>query len=224
MKEIQIMSNKLLFDNGHGINTPGKHSPDKRLMEWEYARRVVKCVVCRLKLFGFDAEILVPENEDISLSERVRRVNNWCDKLGKDNVLLTSVHVNAAGADGKWHEAGGWSCFTTRGDTKSDLLAEYYYESAQKNLTEYISRFEYYKSILTYGSKQKPIRTDRSDGDCDFESNFYILANTKCPAVLTENLFQDNINDVNYLLSNSGFESIVQLHVDGIINFLKQEK
>ena len=222
MKEIQIMSNKLLFDNGHGINTPGKHSPDKRLMEWEYARRVVKCVVCRLKLFGFDAEILVPEDEDISLSERVRRVNDWCNKLGKDNVLLTSVHVNAAGADGKWHEAGGWSCFTTRGNTKSDLLAEYYYDSAKKNLSNYSSQFDYFKSIGVYGYKQRPIRTDKSDGDSDFEANFTILYGTKCPAVLTENLFQDNTNDVNYLLSDEGFESIVKLHVDGIVNYLKQ--
>ena len=28
-----------------------------------------------------------------------------------------------------------------------------------------------------------------TDGDSDYEANFYVLKNTKCPAVLTENLF-----------------------------------
>ena len=34
----------LLIDNGHGKNTAGKRSPDGRLMEWEFARKVAqKC-------------------------------------------------------------------------------------------------------------------------------------------------------------------------------------
>lgn len=31
---------KVLIDNGHGINTPGKQSPDGRLREYEYARLI----------------------------------------------------------------------------------------------------------------------------------------------------------------------------------------
>jgi N-acetylmuramoyl-L-alanine amidase len=43
---------------------------------------------------------------------------------------------------------------------------------------------------------------------------------TKCPSVLTENLFQDNVDDVNYLLSEDGKKTIIDLHVNGIINYI----
>ncbi len=48
------------------------------------------------------------------------------------------------------------------------------------------------------------------------------LRNTACPAVLTENLFQDNERDVDYLLSAQGRKAIADLHVDGIIKYLLQ--
>ena len=51
--------------------------------------------------------------------------------------------------------------------------------------------------------------------------NFYILRYTKCPAVLTENLFQDNISDVTYLNSSVGLNELVDAHVEGIINYVK---
>ena len=40
------------------------------------------------------------------------------------------------------------------------------------------------------------IRKDTADGDPDQEKDFYILRHTSCTAVLTENLFMDNRNDV----------------------------
>jgi len=64
------------------------------------------------------------------------------------------------------------------------------------------------------------IRKNITDGDPDKESGFYILKYTKCPAVLTENLFQDNRTDVDFLLSEAGKRAIVDLHVNGIINYL----
>ena len=59
-----------------------------------------------------------------------------------------------------------------------------------------------------------------TDGDPDKEAHFYILKHTKCPAVLTENLFQDNREDVGYLLSEEGKRAIVALHVEGIERYL----
>jgi N-acetylmuramoyl-L-alanine amidase len=55
-----------------------------------------------------------------------------------------------------------------------------------------------------------------TDGDRDKESNFTILYRSKCPACLTENLFQDNREDVDFLLSERGRAAIVRLHVEGI--------
>lgn len=106
---------KILIDPGHGRNTPGKCSPDGRFREYQYTREIAAAVVARLQALGHDAEVLVPEFEDIPLSERVRRVNAWCHRLGKDHVVLVSVHVDAAGSDGQWHTATGWSCYTSPG-------------------------------------------------------------------------------------------------------------
>lgn len=88
---------KILIDNGHGFDTLGKCSPDKKFKEWEYNRLIARQVVAILKERGYDAELLVPEDKDISLKERVQRVNEYCNCLGKNQVLLISVHCNAAG-------------------------------------------------------------------------------------------------------------------------------
>ena len=54
----------------------------------------------------------------------------------------------------------------------------------------------------------------------DLEADFYILRHTTAPAVLTENLFMDNHEDCDFLLSPEGQQALVDLHVDGIISHL----
>jgi N-acetylmuramoyl-L-alanine amidase len=80
--------------------------------------------------------------------------------------------------------ATGWSAYTSVGITSADKLATCLYDSAKKNL------------------KGKKLRTDFTDKDIDLESDFYVLKHTNCPAVLTENFFQDNKDDVAYLTSD----------------------
>ena len=63
---------------------------------------------------------------------------------------------------------------------------------------------------------------DKSDGDRDYEANLYVLTHTNCPAVLTENLFQDNKRDVEFLLSDAGKHAIERLHVEGILKYLQK--
>lgn len=215
---------KVLIDNGHGNNTKGKCSPDKRFLEWKYTREIANEVVNRLYIKGIDAELLVPEERDVRLDVRCNRVNKICYEYGKQNVLLVSIHNDAIGTDGKWHDCGGWSAYTSKGETKSDAAARCLYFAADKYLADYITDFVANKEKGLYGKKQKPIRTDFSDGDIDKEANFTILYNTLCPAVLTENLFQDNKLDVDFLLSKEGREAIINLHVEGIINYVNLSK
>ena len=59
-----------------------------------------------------------------------------------------------------------------------------------------------------------------SDGDPDYEENFYVLKKTSCPAVLTENFFQDNKDDVEWLSSEEGKETVVEYHLRGILRYL----
>jgi N-acetylmuramoyl-L-alanine amidase len=194
---------KILIDNGHGENTLGKRSPDGRLREYQYAREIAEEVERELLAIGYDVERIVKESIDVSLAERVKRVSEVCTKMGTANVVLISIHVNAAG-NGEWMSARGWSAYTSKGTTKSDTLAVYLYKAAEKNFDG------------------KVIRKDYSEGDPDWEENFYILSKTKCPAVLTENFFMDNKEDVAYLLSDEGRRAIVRTHVEGIARYVDQ--
>ena len=47
-----------------------------------------------------------------------------------------------------------------------------------------------------------------------------LLISIHCTAVLTENLFMDNPEDCDFLLSKEGQQSLVDLHIDGIISYL----
>ena len=58
---------KILIDNGHGNNTPGKRSPDGKFREYLYTREIANEVVSRLRKVGYDAELLVPEIYDVTL-------------------------------------------------------------------------------------------------------------------------------------------------------------
>lgn len=204
----------ILIDNGHGFNTAGKCSPDGKHREWAWAREVAAMLVEELTNRGLDARLLVPEKNDVSLTERARRVNAVCATAGKTNCLIVSLHNNAAGADGKWHDARGWCAYTSRRQTQADMLASHLYESAKIALKNYIDNF------TSPSPKQRPIRIDYTDGDPDLEAGFAILVKTGCPAVLTENLFQDNHDDVAYLASADGKRAIVKLHADGIEAFI----
>jgi len=192
---------KCLLDNGHGENTPGKRSPDGRLQEWFYTREIAREVIAGLRKLGIDAEQIVKEDVDVPLSERCRRANEFYRQTG-GNAILVSIHCNAAGSGSSWMSASGWEAYTSVGQTKADKLADCLYEAAGKHLP---------------GIK---VRKDTYDGDPDKESNFYILKHTSCPAVLTENLFQDNKNDVDFLLSDEGKKKVIQLHIDGIAKYL----
>ncbi|MCF0203470.1 MAG: N-acetylmuramoyl-L-alanine amidase [Bacteroidaceae bacterium] len=189
----------ILIDNGHGSNTAGKRSPDGRLLEYAWTRAVAMRIVDGLRALGYDARRVVTEELDISLAERCKRVNSICERVGANNALLISVHVNAAGMGG-WRNERGWTVWVCNGAcAKSIGLAQTLYAEADK----------------------MGLKGNRSVPKCKYwEGNYYILRNTACPAVLTENLFQDNKQDVDYLLSDKGQENIAQLHINGIVNYL----
>lgn len=191
----------VLLDNGHGADTPGKRSPDGTLREYKWAREIASRIEEALTAQGITARRIVTEDKDISLGERCRRVNAVCKEHGANNVLLVSVHNNAA-SDNGWSSARGWSVWVyTKAGDKSRKLAQTLYCEAER----------------------LGLKGNRSVPTCKYwEANFYILKHTACPAVLTENLFQDNKEDVAFLLSEKGKTDIVRLHVEGIKKYLSK--
>lgn len=194
---------KVIIDNGHGDPplTGGKHSPDGRLKEYHYCREIAQRVSRQLTLRGIDTIMLVPEKTDTPLRERVRKVNGWAKKLGSQNVVLVSIHNNAAGADGKWHSATGFSVFVSKNaSSKSKKLAQIFTDNAT--------------DMGLMGNRSVP-------KEKYWVQSLAMTRDTACPAVLTENLFQDNREDVDFLLSEEGKQAITKLHVDSIIQYIK---
>lgn len=195
---------KILIDPGHGIDTPGKRSPDGLFREYLWNRQVADLILEGLVSAGVDASLVVTETNDVSLRNRVNRVNTICNRLGASNVLLVSVHANAAGNGSAWMNARGWSCYTSKGKTKSDQVAECLYDAFEEEFQD------------------RKIRKDMSDGDRDWEENFYVLQKSKCPAVLLENFFYDNREECAWMLQEETKKRIASAAVKGIIKYIKK--
>lgn len=192
---------RILLDNGHGENTRGKHSPDKRVKEWAYTREVVHDIAECLGKMGHDVYLVTPEDRDIPLAERVRRVNAQCKLYGAKNCLLISVHLNAAGGDGGWYSARGFSAHVANNASESSKrLAKILWDEAIDNGLK--------------GNRCVP-------SERYIVQNLAMCRDTNCPAVLTENLFMDNAADVEVLLA--GKDTIVHTHVNGILKYINKE-
>lgn len=205
----------VILGTAHRLREPGKCSPDFRLREAIYSREIVSAVSEKLNgaynvktvidfmpldLDKKDQMNSVSGERNRELAMRVRKVNEICDRVGSRNCLYVSVHCNAAGADGKWHNARGWQvCISPKASDFSEELAK----------------------DLAFSAKDNGLKVRQPKPTVAYwEQSLYVLNKTKCPAVLTENLFQDNMEDVNFLLSDEGRHKIERLHVEGILRYL----
>jgi N-acetylmuramoyl-L-alanine amidase len=188
----------VLLDNGHGglINgtyqTPGKRSPiwndGSQLFEGEFNRAIVNGIIEVLTTLRIPYVNIAAEYRDVTLETRVNRAN----KYGSRNCFYLSVHSNAGGGHGS-------EVYTSRGRTKSDKIATIFGEEFKKEFPN------------------RRLRTDFSDGDLDKEKNFYVLKNTRMPAILTENFFMDNEEECKSLLmTREGRARIIKYHIDTI--------
>lgn len=191
---------KVLIDNGHGENTPGKRSPDGRLREWAYTRKIADMVIAGLRAKGVDAERIVKEMVDIPLSVRCRRANTIYRESG-GNAILVSIHCNAAGLGSDWLSAHGWSVFVSNNASINS-----------KKLATCLAEVAIQKEVFVRQPTPEQLF---------WIQNLAICRDTNCPAILTENFFQDNKEDVEFLLSEEGMQMVTQIHVEGVMNYLK---
>ena len=187
----------VILDNGHGIDTPGKRSPiwsnNTQLFEWKFNRDIVDSIIGYLQVANISYVKLIEESQDISLKERVDRINTiYKENKDKYKVYLVSIHGNAAD---NAPTANGIEVFTSIGETKSDTIAEVFY-SKLKNL----------------GWKMRPNRSNKGGK----EENFYILKNSHCPAVLTENGFYTNEEECKKMLEFYWQKEIALAHYKAI--------
>ena len=121
---------------------------------------------------------------DSSLSSRVAQANELY-KTDKSCYYL-SIHSNANSSmlKGKGITANGFEVWTSKGNTKSDMVAKIAGDAYKKHFA---------KNFRWRGLK---------------EANFTVLSKTHCPAILVENLFFDNYKEAKFLMSEEGQEAI----------------
>lgn len=108
------MSKIIALDAGHGLNTPGKQTPDG-IKEWTLNDKVRDKVV--EKLNGYDVKFLFPDNNegntDESLASRkAMYINGHAD-------AVVSIHHNAF--TGNWNGATGVEVYVDKDATDKDL-------------------------------------------------------------------------------------------------------
>lgn len=192
----------VLLDNGHGEETSGKRSPDGTLREYAWTRELAIRIQSSLKQDGIECILITPETEDISLSVRTSRVNQIvANGENTKDFCLISIHNNAAGSDGNWHNASGWSVFVSNNSSaNSKKLATLFVETSEND----------------FGLKTRKY----SNTEPYWTQNLAICRDTKCPAVLTENMFMDNRSDYEYLMSEDGKIELANLHVAAIKKYI----
>ena len=199
MKDIHIIMNY-----GHAKSTPGKRSPLYSTLSKED-----QAYFAKYPQFGTDRYYEYLSNRVIGRQITANATNKICKQYGKDKCVFISVHSNAAPAkDNGWANAKGWCIYTTKGQNKSDKLADYIYKYADEYLVK---------------QDKRSIRKGLADGDPDQEANFYVIYHCNCPGVLTENFFFNDKDDLKYIVSDKGQNSIVRAHVMGVEDFIYKE-
>ncbi|MNJ45799.1 Sporulation-specific N-acetylmuramoyl-L-alanine amidase [compost metagenome] len=110
--------------------------------------------------------------------------------------ILLSIHCKAGGG------AGGFESFRyTNASTASSSLQNVLHSEIMTALKPF--------GVIDRGQKSK---------------NLHMVRESKMPAVLTENLFIDVLNDANKLKQQAVIDAIIQGHVSGIAKYLGLKK
>jgi len=191
------MNYLVILDPGHGMNTSGKRTPlfpdDSFMRENEFNRNVVRKIDGLLEPYeNIDVAFTTTEKRDISLEERVSRVNALYDKVKNlyDKIVLISVHANAL--TGAWGKQNGTETYYYTTNNIDKIFADVIH----KNLV---------RSIKLTDRGIKP-------------AEFYIIKNVKMTACLCECAYMDNLEEAKLLMK----DDFRQACAEGIVNGLKE--
>jgi len=216
-----------LLDPGHGGLVDGKYTtapnfdknnkstwkkswyhPEEDLVFFEgvFNRQVINLIKNIMSSRGMEYyDVTTGTDEvseyDIPLPDRVNNANSFYAD-NKDCVYF-SMHSNASGV-GKAH---GIEIFTSVGQTTSDKYATIVFDS-----------------IVDFFPNEKYRMDKWSDGDVDKEANYYVLKNTKMPAMLLEMWFFDNLIDCKKMIDVVLQHQVAKAIVNGFENIQKIAK
>lgn len=184
---------KIMLDAGHGINTPGKRSPDGSLREFEFNSAVA--ILTKSLLLEYQDVVVIFSHDptgkiDIPLVDRVAKA-----KEEKVDAVI-SIHGNAYGDD--WNEANGIETYISMDHLPFTEL----------QLASHIQNH----LIRETGLKNRNVK----------RGNLYMTkVSNLIPSVLVECGFMTNKEECELLKSNSYREKVAQAIVNGIVEQFK---
>lgn len=192
---------KYILNAGHGALQEGKRSPTivkgVQFMEYEFNRDIVRRIALKLHDLNIPYEVLMPNpNIGAALFERVTKANNIAEKSDVPCIYV-SVHANANGNGIDWDSASGIETWYFKNSSNGLKLASLFQDNLMKQLGD--------------DFKDRGIRAKDN-----VDKSFYELRKTNMYAVLTENGFYTNRDEVEKLYDDSIRQKIADGHVEAI--------
>lgn len=191
----------IIADPAHGIDVPGKRSPDGVHREYLWSRDMWERLYPRLVGLGYAVEFTTTSENEPGLTARVKAGSAIAARNKTLIPLFVSLHNDAAGDGTKWMQARGISVWTSKGRTRSDIFAA-----------------EMIKALNVVTTNRTRMRTySPTAQDQDFEANFTVLMGNY-NAMLIECCFQDNKDDVALLQDAQFCKQLEDAIIAGIEN------
>lgn len=196
-KEDEPVSKTVCLDPGHGVESPGKCSPDKSYYEHEFALDMARRIQAHLERCGVRV-VLTRTDEHCptgkaNTNDLLKRVA-ISDAAGAD--LFVSIHSNASGNE--WSNASGLMIYTSAGP-----------ETASRNVAA--------KAVL---SRMTAAGVELRGSPLVHDIELVVTRETAAPAMLIEYGFHTNRTEVGRLKKSSYRAKLAEATAKGVCDFL----
>lgn len=196
-KEDKPVSKTVCLDPGHGVESPGKCSPDKSYYEHEFALDMARRIQAHLKRCGVRV-VLTRTDEHCptgkaDTNDLLKRVA-ISDAAGAD--LFVSIHSNASGNE--WSNASGLMIYTSAGP-----------ETASRNVAA--------KAVL---SRMTAAGVELRGSPLVHDIELVVTRKTVAPAMLIEYGFHTSRTEVALLKKSSYRAKLAEATAKGVCDFL----
>ena len=186
-----------IIDQGHREDTPGKRYKDFR--EYEFNEDVAQRLKLKLEEAGQKVILtMISEqhnNSEMNSNGRVKNLQHRCDIANTviEESVFISIHANAFDNE----EVSGYSVFHYPTSVKGKKLAQSIHDSAKKNIH------------VGTEIKDRGIKTE----------TFYVLRNTRMPAILIEHEFYTNDRGRERLENDKFRDKCVDHIFEGLMDY-----
>lgn len=177
-------------------------NPNPSLDELTYLTGIVDGIHAALTDSIKDTPFITITKFAAPIDKSIPKIDTLSRNTPPSSKLLIAVGLNASIDDDHYHTSRGWSVCNNSVSKQSDIIALSLATAALQTLG----------SMAASPQDQFP-----SQRYLNFTA---ILAELKIPAALTLNLYQDNVRDAAYILSSTGRQAIIDLHIKGILEYL----